>query len=277
VNSSSRFVVAGLLVAGASALAQPAQAQAKLDATYTASIAGLPVGKGSWTVDIDEAHFSASANGATTGLIRVFTGGQGTSAAQGSFNGNSTYTAAIKTSHKSDDVSLTVVNGAAKDIHLDPPMDGDPERVPITDAMRQGIADPMTAALVRMPPTGELLSSEACARSASVFDGRLRYDLQLAFKRMDKVKADKGYAGPAVVCALYFTPIGGHIPSRTAVKYLTKLRDMEVWLVPVSGTRVLVPFRFQVPTPIGLGVLEADQFVAVAQPARTANKGAKTQ
>jgi len=33
------------------------------------------------------------------------------------------------------------------------------------------------------------------------------------------------------------------------------LRDAEVWLAPISGTRVLVPFRVSIPTPLGLGVL----------------------
>ena len=90
-----------------------------------------------------------------------------------------------------------------------------------------------------------------------MFDGRMRYDLQFAYKRMDKVKADKGYDGPAVVCAVYFAPVAGYIPSRAAIKYLTKQRDMEVWLAPIAGTRVLVPFRVSIPTPIGTGVMQA--------------------
>jgi hypothetical protein len=272
------IVMAAVLAVCAGAGSRAATAQAKLNAQYTAYLAGLPVGKGSWVIDIDNAHYSATVSGATTGLVRVFTGGQGTTAAQGSFNGSqpaaSTYTATMTTTHKSDSVQMTVTNGVAKDIQLDPPIDADPERVPVTDALRQSIVDPMTASLVRMPGTGDLLTSEACQRSASVFDGRLRYDLRLAFKRMEKVKADKGYAGVAVVCAVYFTPIAGHIPSRAAVKYLTNMRDMEVWLVPIAGTRVLVPFRFQVPTPIGLAAVEADQFVSVP---RTVTKGVKTQ
>ena len=92
----------------------------------------------------------------------------------------------------------------------------------------------------------------------------MRYDLQLAFKRMEQVKADKGYAGPVVVCAVYFSPIAGYIPSRTAIKYISKQRDIEVWLAPIAGTRVLVPFRAQGPTPIGEAVLEAAQFVSTA-------------
>ena len=105
----------------------------------------------------------------------------------------------------------------------------------------------MTASLVRMPGTGDLLVPEACQRTLEVFDGRLRYDMQFAFKRMERVKAEKGYAGPVVVCAVYFSPVAGFIPSRTSIKYLSKQRDMEIWLAPIAGTRVLVPYRAQGP------------------------------
>ena len=115
----------------------------------------------------------------------------------------------------------------------------------------------MTASLMRTPGTGNVLSPDACQRTLAIFDGRLRYDLQFVFKRMDHVKADKGYAGPVVVCAVYFSPIAGFIPSRAAIRYMSKLRDIEVWLAPIAGTRVLVPFRAQGPTPIGRVVLRS--------------------
>ena len=51
---------------------------------------------------------------------------------------------------------------------------------------------------------------------------------------------------------------------------------MEVWLVPVAGTRVLVPFRFSVPTPLGLGVLEATQFVSTPLPSKASVEDAIT-
>jgi hypothetical protein len=91
---------------------------------------------------------------------------------------------------------------------------------------------------------------------------------------MDKVKAEKGYQGPVVVCAIYFLPIAGHIPERSAIKYLVEQREMEVWLAPIVGTRVMVPFRISIPTPVGLAVLEATQFVSAAM-SRAAS--AKTQ
>ena len=131
----------------------------------------------------------------------------------------------------------------------------------------------MTASLVRTPGTGNPLSPQACQHTMAVFDGRMRYDLQFAFKRMDKVKAEKGYDGPVVVCAVYFSPVAGYIPSRAAIRYIAKLRDMEIWLAPIAGTRVLVPYRAQGPTPIGQVVLEATQFVSVAIPTRASANG----
>src|SRR4051794_40103224 len=62
---------------------QAACAQGKLDAQYEATLAGIPVGKGAWVVDISDDQFSAAASGGTSGLLKAFAGGSGTGAAQG--------------------------------------------------------------------------------------------------------------------------------------------------------------------------------------------------
>jgi hypothetical protein len=276
--ASGALAMALILAAAASV---PASAQGKLEARYTASLAGIPIGKGSWAIDINDTHYKAAASGVTTGLMRAFTGGQGTSATRGTLSAgrptSSIYAGTITTSKKTDEVRITIANGNVKDFKVDPPQDTDPERVPITEAHQHGILDPMTASLLYVPGNGDPLSPEACKQTLSIFDGRLRYDLQLTFKRMDKVKANKGYAGPVVVCAVYFSPVAGYIPSRTAIKYIAKLRDIEVWMAPIAGTRVLVAFRAEGPTPIGTAVLEATEFVSVASPTRASANGPKTQ
>ncbi len=272
-----------LMLAAALNAAAPAvaQAQGKLEARYTVTLAGIPIGKGNWTVDITDTHFMAAASGGTSGLLRAFTSGKGSSSARGTLQAGQPvaviYASTISTSKKSDEIHLTINNGIVKESKLEPPLDTDPERVPITDEHRKGILDPMTASLMRTPGTGNPLSQEICNRTMAIFDGRMRYDLQLAFKRLDHVKADKGYDGPVVVCAVYFSPIAGYIPSRSAIKYVSKLRDMEVWLAPIAGTRVMVPFRAQGPTPLGRVMLEATEFVSAAIPARASANGVKTQ
>src|SRR5574340_108053 len=79
-----QFLVLALLsvaaLAAAAAAFDTARAQGKLEAHYWATLAGIPIGKGDWVVEIGDSDYSASASGVTTGLIRVFTGGEGTSA-----------------------------------------------------------------------------------------------------------------------------------------------------------------------------------------------------
>ena len=215
----------------------PAYAQqGKLEAHYSATLAGIPIGNGTWTIDITETQYTASASGSTSGLLRAFTGGQGNSTAHGTLNGgrllSSIYAATITGGKKTDVIRIAINNGSIKDFSIDPPLDDDPERVPLTENLQHNVSDPMTASMVRMPGTGDILSPEACQRTLAIFDGRLRYDMQFAFKRMDKVKADKGYAGPVVVCAAYFSPVAGYI-RRGRDRFS---RDAYgVWLAP-SGT-----------------------------------------
>jgi Protein of unknown function (DUF3108) len=255
----------------------PGFAQGKLDARYSVTLGGLPIGRGSWVIDIADDHFSAAASGATAGLMRVFASGQGQSAARGGVASGqlvpSTYASSIVTDQKFDEVRMVITSGTVREFVADPPTVPSPDRVPLTEAHRRGVSDPMTASLMRVPGNGDTVVPQACQRTLSIFDGRMRYDLKLAFKRLDQVKTEKGYQGPAAVCAVYFSPIAGHIPDRAALKYLMELRDIELWLAPIAGTRVMVPYRVSVPTPIGIGIMQATQFVSVPQP----GKSAKTQ
>lgn len=260
---------AGVALAG---LVVSAQAQSKLEARYTASLAGIPLGTGSWVVDVAPDQYTAVASGRTTGLIKLISDGSGSSGARGAIQGASllptTYASSTISDRRSDEVRMTLRAGTVKDVSVEPPMPPSPDRVPVTEAHRKGVTDPMSAAIMPVAGNGELLTPDACKRKLAIFDGRQRADIELVFKRMDRVHADKGYQGPAVVCTLLFTPIAGHRPERPAIKYLVQTREMEMWLAPIAGTRLLVPFRFSVPTPFGLGVLQATYFVT--QPTRAA-------
>jgi hypothetical protein len=253
-------------------------AQGKLDARYTVTLGGLQVGRGAWVIDIADDHFTSSASGATSGLMRVFASGQGQSVSRGTIAGGqlvpTTYTSSITTDQKYDEVRMTLSSGTVREFVADPPAIPSPDRVPLTDAHRRGVADPMTASLMRVPGNGDPLVPQACQRTLAVFDGRMRYDLRLGFKRLEQVRSEKGYQGPVVVCSVHFAPIAGYIPDRAAIRYLVELRDMEMWLAPIAGTRVMVPYRVSVPTPLGVGVMQATQFVSVPQPGRAT---AKTQ
>ena len=256
--------------------AAPAAAQGKVEAKYEASLAGIPVGRGGWSIDISDDSYSAAAQGGTSGLLKAFAGGSGTGASAGRVVAGtlvpSTYTATTISSKKSEAIKMVITSGYVKEFSIDPEPPVDADRLVITDAHRRNVLDPMTGSLLRVAGTGDVLSADSCRTGTSIFDGRMRYDLKLDYKRMENVKAEKGYHGQAIVCALYFTPVSGYIPDRAAIKYLAAQRNIEVWFVPIAGTRVLVPFKVTVPTPLGTAALEAVEFVSTAVPPRTAAK-----
>lgn len=265
------------LVLGATVLlaaAAPASAQGRLDARYEVTLSGIQVGKGAWTIDIADDQFSASAAGGSTGLLKAFSGGSGTGAAQGRVVGgalvSTNYSATTVTSKKSEAIRLELNNGNIRKFAIEPEPPVDPDRVPVTEAHRRGVYDPMTGSMLWVPGTADPMTPEACRVGAGIFDGRMRYDVKLDYKRMETVKAEKGYQGPVVVCAVYFTPVAGYIPDRPVIKYLAAQRNIEVAFAPVLGTRILVPFWMKIPTPLGPALLEATQFITTATPPRVA-------
>jgi hypothetical protein len=267
---------AGIVLAAISGIlicAVPVHAQGRLDAKYEASLAGLPIGKGGWAIEIAEDQYSMAVSGGTTGLMKSIGGGNGTGTAQGRIVAGQfaplNYQSTVTYGRKAETIRISLAGGNVKDAAIEPEPPVSPGRIPVTDVHLRNVLDPMTGAMVRVPGNGDPVSPEACRKTVSVFDGRMRYDLRLDYKRMDTVKAEKGYRGPVVVCSVYFTPIAGYVPDRIAIRYVAAQRNMEIWFAPVAGTRVLVPFRIAIPTPLGTGVVEATEFVSVQKTART--------
>lgn len=260
-------------------LTDSACAQGKVDAQYEVTLAGIPIGKGTWVVEIADEQYSAHATGKTTGLIAMMATGGGNGGAQGRVVKGQLvpafYSITMTTNKKTELLKIALANGNVKEFSIEPEPPINPDRIPVTDAHKRGVTDPMTGSLLRVPGTGDPVSPEACTLGQSVFDGRMRYDLKLEYKRIETVKVDKGYQGPVVVCAISFVPIAGYVPDRAAIKYLKAQRNMEVWFAPILGTRVLIPFKLVIPTPVGTGVLQATRFTnsiptQQASPAATA-------
>lgn len=271
LSMSRRLIVVGCaaaaLLAGAGE-AGASETEVKLDAAYTATLLGIPLGQIYWTVEVGNTRYAAVGAGSTVGLLRIFAHGHGTAKVHGSVDAHgaaaSEFMVNYQSGSSSDEIKIVFSGGKAKETLAHPPKP-DSSGVPITDANRVGVVDPMTALLIRVPGSGDLAVPAACERKIAVFDGHMRFDLQLVFKRIEQVRASAGYQGPAVVCALYFSPLAGYDIGRSGVRYLKAERNMEMWLAPIAGTRLMVPFRVSVPTPLGLGVLQATRFVLTPQ------------
>ncbi len=255
---------AGLMLA----FVGPAHAQ-KLDARYGIWFANIPIGKAQWTIEVHPDTYTMAASGNASGLISTLIDGESTITVRGAMREGkpspAQFTMQLKRDDEKSETRMTLDGGDAKDIVATPPST-EKDRVPVTDAHRRGIVDPLSALVI--PAGAEGLTAQTCQRALPIFDGRRRYNLQLSFKRMDKVKADKGYAGPALVCAATFQPVAGHRANSALAKYLTEGRDIEIWFVPVTGTAFLAPFRLQIASMIGNMVISASQFEASANVAK---------
>ena len=54
-----------------------AQAQSKLEARYAVTLAGIPLGTGTWVIDVAPDQYTAVASGRTTGLVKLISDGSG--------------------------------------------------------------------------------------------------------------------------------------------------------------------------------------------------------
>lgn len=245
----------------AGAWTAPACAQVRFDAQYTLSMAGLAIGKLTWQTRLGASDYTTVANGRIVGFLSLLVSGEGKVSVMGQVKDGRPQPVSFASSIVREDEKVGVQIGfdgsRVRDLHVDePPLEDD--RVPIAETHKLGVIDPLSAFLI--PGAADPTARESCERTLAMFDGRRRYDLALAFKRTDVIKGEGGAARTALVCSVRFTPMSGHRASSQFVKFLSEGRDIEVWLVPVTGTRILAPVRLSVASLIGSMVLQANQF-----------------
>jgi Protein of unknown function (DUF3108) len=150
---------------------------------------------------------------------------------------------------------MTFDGRAVTDVSIYPSKRPEPRTIPVTKEQLEGVLDPMSGAFLSARsenPNGDL---SVCNQTLPVFDGRQRYDLVITPKRAVTVKrtTPTGYGGPAVICGVKFVPIAGYQPDNPGIRLMQQSNEIEVWLIPVRGTHMYVPYRIVLPTPVGYG------------------------
>ena len=233
------------------------------EAAYTITAARIPVGSAALSGRVGPEDYAVSMSGRTGGLLRVLTSGGGNMTVAGTVSGGKLSPLRYTSKTTADDdtlaVTMTFKDGNVDELEATEPPAGE-DRVALTAEHRRQVLDPLTALLVPAGAGGETV----CRRTLPIFDGRRRYDLKLAFKRSEQVKAEVGYAGPAVICTVAFEPIAGHRRSSPLLTFLTDGRDVEMALAPIPGTAVLAPFRITATYMLGNVVMQATRFAATS-------------
>ena len=253
--------------------AETAEAQGTVSAHYTITMTGVTIGEIAWQIDIGDTQYTTSASGKASGVLSMLMNGEGGVTAQGNIAAGrlepSSFTSAITDEDGAIGLQMTFADGAASErITPQPPVH--PDRLPVTDADRRGVSDPLSAVLIVTKLGGGTLAASDCNHTLRIFDGRRRYNLVLSYARLDKVTIERGYSGPILVCSVVLQPIAGYRADSMIVKYVAGRRNMELWFAPIAGTSVIAPVRVLMPTLIGTLKIQADQFAAVAAPLKPA-------
>jgi len=134
----------------AAAVGDHAQAQGNLDASYTISFARIPVGEITATVVFGDSEYAISARARAGGVMKVISvDGEGSFTTRGTIKDGhpvpTNFTSKIVSNAETSDVTMVLDEGSVKELAAAPlPSSG---RVPVTEANRQGIVDPLTAML----------------------------------------------------------------------------------------------------------------------------------
>jgi hypothetical protein len=258
-RQEKRRILAMVLLASLGA-AGPAIA-GPVEGRYGITVAGLQIGTAVFSGDISAQAYRATLNARLTGLVGVLTTGQGAVQVSGGFSSQRPLSAGYALSANNSQVSRTIQIGMnagnITQVAIEPPFEPRADRVPVLENHRRNVVDPVSALIMPVAGSADLVADDNCNRVIPVFDGVQRFDVTLSPAGTRVInEPGKGYVGHAVVCKARYAPVAGHRPI-PATDYMRNNREMSVWLVPVAGSRALIPWRIQVQTQVGNVVIEA--------------------
>ena len=239
-----------------------------VEATYTISLAGLTIGKASLSGVVDVSSYTLNVSASLTGLVGAVSKGSGSGTARGDLGAASVlsngFSLRASNGTQARTIQIGVASGSVRGVTIEPPFEtNQTDRIPLQTAHKVGVLDPISA-LVMPSKAVDPLDKINCERRLPVFDGTQRFDVALTFAGVRQVKSEVGYSGPVLVCAARYVPVAGHRPDRKVTKFMAENRAMDVWLAPVNGGKVLMPYRISVKTMIGTSVVEAQRFLSAS-------------
>lgn len=265
--SGAPLAACAALIAGYTA-AVPACA-ATLNAQYSITVAGLPLGTADVAAAFEGPRYELRLQAKLAGLAELFaSGGLSASASGAVARGRPTPTTFAVTSRGAREqrtVQMGMERGRVAAVSIEPPLDEAVDRVPIKEAHKRGVVDPVSALLMPALGRGDPMSPGNCNRTIPVFDGAARFDIVLSYAATHQVQTP-GYAGPVLVCSVRYVPVAGHRAERPGTRFMQDNRDMSVWLAPLEGTQMLAPLRIAVQTTIGMSVVEAARWTLDPSP-----------
>lgn len=259
MNVFSTSIVAATLALGSLA-ASPAVADIKVDATYEISIAGWGIARSTLDFTLDKSGYKASLFMRPKGVATIVTAVRTSVSAAGQTSRGrvlpTAYSVSAEEIKRPVRVNMAMRAGNVTSLRASPGLKEMPGRVPVTNAHKRGIVDPLSAGLI---PAKSPDGRDACNYRMEIFDGWTRYDVKLYYKGMRDVSAT-GFSGKGVVCGARWVPVAGHRPNKQEVQYLARNKALEVTVVPLPGADFVIPWGVRIGTPNGEILIEPSAF-----------------
>jgi Protein of unknown function (DUF3108) len=250
------------------ALATAAQAVEPTTVNYTMSIAGLPIGSATMTIAPNGSSTAVSIAGKAGGPLGIgrmnasaviaagnvtaqSQSGSGKDASNASLvsrgqPGNSSFSYTGTSSRGPGKIAMTMAASRVTALEKEIPDNPKAVRVPVTEAHKAGVVDPLSVLGMMFKPGGTMQPENLCGKSYAVFTGQARFSMAgtPVENRAAVSGMPEGYK--AVACKVTVTPVAGHrtdkgnaAEPRTAnlvfASSATDLRTV-LWSLSVPGT-----------------------------------------
>jgi hypothetical protein len=245
----------------------------ELKVKYKVSFLGFDLARANLVAKFEHGLYAARVGYRTTGIVKVFATATGDISATGAADIEHVIPAefhqATKENAKDSIVTMTMSQGSVTANEAVPEAPSDPDRVPVKDENHRNVLDPLSAMLIPLGKGKDPLTA-TCNRTIPVFDGWTRFDIVMTFKALKTINKPE-YKGQAVLCAVRWVPIAGHIPTRKGTKFMMDNKDIEVMLAPIGDTGYVAPLHIGVETLHGHVDVDALEFTTTKAEPSAAN------
>jgi hypothetical protein len=251
-----------------SALALTAQAAEPVTVDYTMSIAGLPIGSATMTIAPNGSSTAVSIAGKAGGPLgigrmnasAVIAAGNVTAQSQSGSGkdvanaslvsrgqpGNSSFSYTGTSSRGPGKIAMTMAASRVTALEKEIPDNPKAVRVPVTEAHKAGVVDPLSVLGMVFKPGGTMQPENLCGKSWAVFTGQSRFTMvgTPVENRAAVSGMPEGYKAQA--CKVTVTPVSGHrtdkgnaAEPRTAnLVFASSASDLRtvLWSLSVPGT-----------------------------------------
>jgi len=261
---SALSIASPAIAAGGAGAEDQAAPGSKLQMAMTIYAAGITIGKVDMDATIRGDEYHVVSNLETSGVVNAFWQSQIQATSSGKIGEKSFQPSLYDSfytgrSDKKQEVSLTYEQGGTPRLYADPPYSTTGYEV-APDAQKSTF-DPLSAVMFLASGVGAQ-ADNPCGVTAPVFDGRRRYNIEMAKLKDTTISMDNGlYKGHAILCSIRYHQIGGFKPN--ILKQNESFPAIQAWvaLMPsnVTGRNYVVPLRVWANTQYGLVAVVATQ------------------